>query len=91
MSQETIKIDDLQRVELRKNDTLIVRLPRRVPPEHIARTLETLKATFPNNEIVLLAQDVEVFVISPGERSPDDSIDWSGFPDPTDAIARRAL
>ena len=83
MSQETIKIEDLQRVELRENDTLIVRLPRRLPSREIEHISRILGAAFPNNKSVILAQGMEVFVIRPGEQPPDDPIDWSGFPDPT--------
>ena len=105
-NQETIKIDDLQRVELRKNDALIVKLPRHVLPEYIKHLAETFKAIFPNNEIVVMDKDTEIFVVSPGEQPPDIVADFDLMcalatseqpPEDvdvnanTDAIARRAL
>lgn len=70
MSQETIKIEDLKCVELRPNDTLVVKLPGRCPAERVERLGQRLKKVFPDNEIVIFDAGTEVMVIRPGEQPP---------------------
>lgn len=73
MSQETIKIEDLKCVELRPNDTLVVKLPGRCPAERVERLGQRLKKVFPDNEFIILDAGTEMFVVHHGEQPFHDS------------------
>ena len=47
-------ITDAQRLRLRKGDTLIMLIERRVPPPEIRRIRDALDQLFPENQILVL-------------------------------------
>jgi hypothetical protein len=62
---ETIKIEDLQRVQLKPGDVLAVRLHRPVPCSDQGRIIAQLKRVFPDNEVIILERGLELCVIAP--------------------------
>jgi hypothetical protein len=55
-----IEIEDVKRLVLNEGDTLVVRLP---PGGDYHAAHDTLKAMFPNNNVLILARSVELEVV----------------------------
>jgi hypothetical protein len=55
-----IEIEDVKRLVLNENDTLVVRLPK---GGNYHEAHDTLKAMFPNNNVLVVAPGVELEVV----------------------------
>ena len=57
------QIKDLERVRLEPGDTLVVRLHSRQPPGEIGRLGDRLHMAFPDNKVLVLYGDMDLFVV----------------------------
>jgi hypothetical protein len=85
METDCIKLEDLKRVALNPGDVLVVRLSI---PKHVVRygvenlmaqNVDTLKKVFTKNEVLIITDDIEMFVVSKPDAIGDirDAIeDW---------------
>ena len=61
----TFELDDIQRLNVRKGETLVVRVPTRNTAE-IERVRDGLCAALPDVKVLVIGPDVELSVLCPG-------------------------
>jgi hypothetical protein len=68
VSDQPITLEDVKRLRLEPGDTLVLRLGHFLPADVVAHLQAQMKAAFPNHRTVVLADDMELEVVS-GESS----------------------
>lgn len=75
-AMETIpEINELQKVEIKPDDVIVVTLRSRVPDEKLRRIKEHLMTVFPGNKIVVFGESIQFAVY---EKSQEPSASQGG-------------
>jgi hypothetical protein len=62
---EPIQIEDLQRVQLEKDDVLVVRINEKfLAQDKIEHARKELRAFFPNNQVLVVPAGTDIFVLA---------------------------
>lgn len=60
-----MEITDLQRIRLGAGEVLFVRIPHSFPGESVGEMRELFASLFPNNEVVIATDDIDIRAITP--------------------------
>ena len=63
MEGDLVPIVDLQRVQLKAGDVLVVRFPSPATDAELERVLQTLLEFFPRNRVLVTTDKIELFVV----------------------------
>lgn len=68
---ESLPIAELRRVRLRPGEVLVAKVPNETSHATIEYAVKLLEATFPDNKVLVVVQDVALEVISPEDAAEE--------------------